>query len=107
MWGPKFKPQYQREREREREARYQWLTPVIPATQEAEIRRIKVWSQPGQIVRKTLSRKNPSQKKGWWSGSRWQPLIQTAALQKKKKKKKEKERDAQTLRLEVQASGEK
>jgi hypothetical protein len=27
-----------------------WLTPVILATQEAEIRRITVWSQPGQIV---------------------------------------------------------
>jgi hypothetical protein len=36
-------------------ARCQWLTPVIAATQEAEIRRIKVQSQPGQIVCKTLS----------------------------------------------------
>jgi hypothetical protein len=31
--------------------------PVILATQEAEIRRI----EPGKIVHKTLSRKNPSQ----------------------------------------------
>jgi hypothetical protein len=31
---------------------------VILATQEAEIRRIEVQSQPGQIVRKTLSQKN-------------------------------------------------
>jgi hypothetical protein len=37
-------------------------TPVILVTQEAEIRRITVQSQPGQIVHKTLSRKNPSQK---------------------------------------------
>jgi hypothetical protein len=31
-------------------ARCQWLTSVILATQEAEIRRIMVWSQPRQIV---------------------------------------------------------
>jgi hypothetical protein len=29
---------------------HRWLTPVILATQEAEIRRIVVYSQPGQIV---------------------------------------------------------
>jgi hypothetical protein len=32
-----------------------WLTPVILATQEAEIRRIILRSQPEQIVCKTLS----------------------------------------------------
>jgi hypothetical protein len=42
---------------------------VILATQEAEIRRIKVQSQPGQIANKTLSQKYPTQKKGWQSGS--------------------------------------
>jgi hypothetical protein len=31
--------------------------PVILATQEAEIRRIKVQSQPGGIVQETLSQK--------------------------------------------------
>jgi hypothetical protein len=41
-----------------------WLTPVIPATQEAEIRRIEVQSQPGQTVHKTLSRKKPFTKIG-------------------------------------------
>jgi hypothetical protein len=38
-------------------ARRQWLTPVILSTQEAEIRRITVRSQPRQIVHKTLSLK--------------------------------------------------
>jgi hypothetical protein len=38
-------------------ARYQWLMPVILTTQEAELRRIAVWSQPEQIVCETLSRK--------------------------------------------------
>jgi hypothetical protein len=33
------------------------LMPVILATQEAEIRRIVVRSQPGQILHKTLSQK--------------------------------------------------
>jgi hypothetical protein len=40
-----------------------WLTPVILATQEAEIRRITVQSQGRQVVHKTLSRKNPSHTK--------------------------------------------
>jgi hypothetical protein len=35
-----------------------WLTPVIPLTQEAEIRRIVVRGQPEQIVCKILSQKN-------------------------------------------------
>jgi hypothetical protein len=37
------------------EAGHCWLTPVILATQEAEIRRITVRSQPRQIVHETLS----------------------------------------------------
>jgi hypothetical protein len=38
------------------------VTPVIPATQEAEVRRIMVQSQHRQIVLVTLSRKKISQK---------------------------------------------
>jgi hypothetical protein len=40
-----------------------WLTPVIPATDEAKIRKISVQSQPMQIVCETLSGKKPSQKR--------------------------------------------
>jgi hypothetical protein len=44
---------------------HQWLTPVILASQEAEIRRIAVGSQPRQTVLKTLPQKTLSQN---WSG---------------------------------------
>jgi hypothetical protein len=36
--------------------------PIILPTQEVNIRRIVVWSQPKQIVHETLSQRNPSQK---------------------------------------------
>jgi hypothetical protein len=39
------------------QAGHQWLTPVILATQETEIRRIMDGSQSRQIVHKTLSQK--------------------------------------------------
>jgi plasmid maintenance system antidote protein VapI len=38
--------------------------PVILATQEAQIRRIVVQSQPGQILRETLTQKKTLHKKG-------------------------------------------
>jgi hypothetical protein len=44
-------------------AGHQWLTPVILVTQEAEVSRIKVQSQPGKLVIKILSRKSPTQKR--------------------------------------------
>jgi hypothetical protein len=48
--------------------------PVILATQEAEIRKIAVPSQTGQVVRETISQKEkPITRKGWWSGSRCRP----------------------------------
>jgi hypothetical protein len=53
----------------EDEAGCRWFTSVTLATQEAEIRRIAVQSQPGQMVHKTLSQKT-LHKKGWRSGSR-------------------------------------
>jgi hypothetical protein len=37
--------------------------PVILATGEAEVRRIEVWNQPGQIVQGEPISKNPSQKR--------------------------------------------
>jgi hypothetical protein len=37
----------------------QWLTSVIPTTQEVEMRRIAVQSQPGQKVMETLISVNP------------------------------------------------
>jgi hypothetical protein len=40
-----------------------WLTPIILATQEAEIRKIIIQSQPGQIICETLSQKILPQKK--------------------------------------------
>jgi hypothetical protein len=42
---------------KKKRAGHQWLTPVIPATWEAEIGRIMVPGQPKQIDLKTLSRK--------------------------------------------------
>jgi hypothetical protein len=39
------------------------LTPEITATEETEIRRIVVWSQPRKIVHETLSQKYPTLKR--------------------------------------------
>jgi hypothetical protein len=42
--------------------RHQWLTPIILATQETEIRKIGVQSQPGQIVQDPISEKPYTEK---------------------------------------------
>jgi hypothetical protein len=47
-----------------------WLTPAILATQEAEIRRITVQSQPRANSSQDPILKIPITKKGCWSGSR-------------------------------------
>jgi hypothetical protein len=60
--------------------------PVILATQEAETRRIKVWSQPWQIVLKTPSRKYPSQK-GLVEWLKVKALSSSPIITKKKRKK--------------------
>jgi hypothetical protein len=44
-----------------RSARHWWLTPVILATWETEVRRIVVRGQPRQIVHKTISQKYSKQ----------------------------------------------
>jgi predicted transcriptional regulator len=62
-------------------ARHRWLTPVILATQEAEIRRVEVRSQPGEIVHKTLSGKYLTQKRAGKS-----PEFKPQYNRKKKKK---------------------
>jgi hypothetical protein len=63
-------------------ARHRWLTPIILATQEAEIRRIEIQIHTGQIVREALSQKKktnpkkphkPIMKKDCWSGSKSRP----------------------------------
>jgi hypothetical protein len=63
----------------------QWLTPVILATQEAEIRRSAVQSQPRQIVPETLSRKNPSQKRAGGVAQGVGPEFKPQYQKKKKK----------------------
>jgi hypothetical protein len=70
-----------------------WLTPVIPATWKAEIRRISVGSHPRQIVLKTLSQKKTHHKTGLVERSScrapaWQvcsPEFKLQCYQKKKK----------------------
>jgi hypothetical protein len=51
-----------------------WFTSVILATQEAELRRIPVRSQPQQkYFMRPYLKKNPIINNGWYSGSRFRP----------------------------------
>jgi hypothetical protein len=60
--------------------------PVSLATQEAEIRRITVQSQPGEIVPETLSRKNPSLKRASGVTQDVGPELKTQYCKANKKK---------------------
>jgi hypothetical protein len=69
-----------------------WLTPIILVTWETETRRIKVRSQPRQIVQETLSQKNQHRKglteqlKGYSTClASMKPWVQTPVPSKKKK----------------------
>jgi hypothetical protein len=69
-------------------ARHQWLTSIILATQEAEIRWIKVQSQPRQIVQETLSPKTLSQKTGLVEWLKVKALSSSPSTHPPPKKKK-------------------
>jgi hypothetical protein len=59
--------------------------PVIPATQEAEIRKIKVQSQPSQIVHETVSQKTLHKTKARRVAQGVCPEFKPQHCQKKKK----------------------
>jgi hypothetical protein len=63
----------------------QWLMPIILASQEAEIRRVAVQSQPGQIVSGTLSQKKSITKKGLVEWPKVNCEFKSQHCQKKKK----------------------
>jgi hypothetical protein len=64
-------------------SRHWWLTPVILAIQEAEIRRLE--ARPGKyIVCETLSQKNPSQKRAGGVAQRVVPEFKSQYCKKKK-----------------------
>jgi hypothetical protein len=58
-----------------------WPSPVILATQD-DLSLKPAWANSSA---RPYLEKNPSQKKGWWSGSRCRPWVQAPILQKKKK----------------------
>jgi hypothetical protein len=61
-------------------------TIVILATQEAEMRKISVCTQLGQILCKTLSRKNPSQKRSGGMAERVGPEFKPQCHKRQNKK---------------------
>jgi hypothetical protein len=93
MSGAKPLTSQSRSKREEEGAGCRWLTPVIPATQEVEIRKIVVQSQPEQIVHETLSQKirhkNRAGRVAQGEGLEFKPQYH-----KKKKKKKKKRKGA-------------
>jgi hypothetical protein len=73
-------------------AGHQWLSPVILATQEAEIRKIVVQSQPREIIGETLSRKNTKQKRADGVAQGVSPEFKPQYWEKKKKNGEKKKR---------------
>jgi hypothetical protein len=69
---------------RVKKVRCRWLTPIILATQEAEIRRISDQSQRGQTVHETLSQKT-LHKKGLVEWLKVKALSSSPSTQKNEK----------------------
>jgi hypothetical protein len=63
-----------------------FIKDYISPTQEAEIRRITVPSQPGQVVCETLSQKSPSQNRAGGVAQGADPEFKPQYQKKKKKK---------------------
>jgi hypothetical protein len=63
--------------------------PVIPVTQETEIRRIMVPSQPRKTVHETLSQRNPSQKSTGGVAQGIGPEFKLRYCKKKKKRERQ------------------
>jgi hypothetical protein len=64
-----------------------WLTTVVLASQEADIRRITVLGQPGQTVHETLSLKKTSEKRAGGVAQGAGPKFKPSFQQKKKEKR--------------------
>jgi hypothetical protein len=84
----------------EKAARRQWLTPEILATQEAEIRRIVVWSEPGQNSSARPYLKKPFTKIELVEWLKVKPLSSNPNTEKKKK-------DAKGIKYMYLCNGEK
>jgi hypothetical protein len=67
---------------------HQWLTPVIPATQQAEIRSIAVQGQPWANSSGDPISKNPMQERAGRVAQGESPVLKPQTQKKKKKKKK-------------------